>query len=138
MKTFPRFGIILCVAFLGIASSLHAQKVSISASPTRITNQADESTITLSVSPPASRDLAINLVGTGTAFAGIDYILIGAFNSNDQVVIPAGTSSVTVTLQSLVDDDGKFKEFAVINVISGRFYRVGHPSHAQVTIENQP
>ena len=139
MKTCQRFRIILCLLFFGVMPSLLAQKVSISASPTTITNEADQSTITLTVSPPASRNLAVNLVATGTAALGVDYVVIGNFNSQNQVVIPAGSSTVTLTLQSLVDDnDGTLKESAVLNIISGRFYRVGRPSHAQVTIENQP
>jgi hypothetical protein len=139
MKTCQRFRIILCLLFFGLMPSLLAQKVSISASPTTITNEADQSTITLTVSPPASRNLAVNLVATGTAALGVDYVVIGNFNSQNQVVIPAGSSTVTLTLQSLVDDnDGTLKESAVLNVIGGRFYRVGRPSHAQVTIDNQP
>ena len=75
---------------------------------------------------------------TGTAAPGFDYVLLGAFNSHHQVVIPAGQATATLTLHSLYDDDGRFNEFAVFNVIGGRRYRVGSPSHAQVTIENKP
>lgn len=139
MKMFLRFAVVLSCAFFGVTPCLLAQSVSISASPTTITNEGDQSTITLTVSPPASRQLAVNLVATGTAALGIDYVVIGNFNKQNQLVIPAGSSTATLTLQSLVDDnDGTLKESAVLNVIGGRFYRVGRPSHAQVTIDNQP
>jgi hypothetical protein len=139
MKMFLRFAVVLSCTFFGVTPCLLAQSVSISASPTTITNEGDQSTITLTVSPPASRQLSVNLVATGTAALGIDYVVIGNFNKQNQLVIPAGSSTATLTLQSLVDDnDGTLKETAVINVIGGRFYSVGRPPRAQVKIENQP
>ena len=118
--------------------SVSAQSVSVSVSPSTITNEGEEATITLTISPPASRNIAVNLIMTGTAALGGDYVLIGDFNRAGQVVIPAGQSTSTITLHSLYDDDGRFNETAVANVIGGRRYRVGHPSHAQITIENAP
>ena len=138
MKTFLRFGIILCLALGCGAPMLRAQSVSISASPTQITNEGQESTITLTISPPAARALAVNLVATGTADLGSEYVVLGNFNSNQQAVVPAGSSTVTLILHSLSGGTSNLKEFAVLNVIGGRFYRVGRPSHAQVTIQNVP
>ena len=125
------------VSFIA-TSPVRAQSVSVSVSPSTITNEGEEATITLTVSPPASGNISVNLIMTGTAALGSDYVLIGGFNQAGQVVIAAGQSTSTVTLHSLYDDDGRFNETAVANVIGGRRYRVGHPSHAEVTIENRP
>jgi hypothetical protein len=53
-------------------------------------------------------------------------------------MIAAGQATSTITLHSLYDDDGKFNETAVCNIIGGKRYRVGSPSRAQVKIENEP
>ena len=129
---------LICILGLVAVSSARAQSVSVSASPTVITNEAEESTITLTISPPSSRQLTVNLVLTGTAFNGSDYLVLGSFNRRGQVIIPAGTATQTLTLHSLYDDDGRFSEFVVFNVIGGKFYRIGSPSHVRVTIENKP
>src|SRR5438445_493668 len=130
--------ILLAIATFTIASPVRAQSVSVSASPSAITNEGEEATITLTVSPPPSRSIAVNLIMTGTAALGSDYVLIGDFNNAGQVMIAAGQATSTITLHSLYDDDGKFNETAVCNIIGGKRYRVGSPSRAQVKIENKP
>src|SRR6267143_1341589 len=117
---FPSAVALGCVALFVSASAVRAQSVSVS------------------VSPPPSRNIAVNLIMTGTAALGGDYVLIGDFNRAGQVIIPAGQSTSTITLHSLYDDDGRFNETAIANIVGGRRYRVGSPSHAQVTIENKP
>ena len=134
----PSAFVLGCVAFFVSAASVRSQSVSVSVSPSTITNEGEEATITLTVSPPPSRNIAVNLIMTGTAALGGDYVLIGDFNRAGQVMIAAGQSTSTITLHSLYDDDGRFSETAVANVIGGRRYRIGSPSHAQVTIENVP
>jgi hypothetical protein len=114
------------------------QSVSVSVSPATITNEGEEATIILTVSPPPSRNIAVNLIMTGSAALDSDYVLIGDFNRAGQVLIAAGQSTSTITLHSLCDDDGKFSETAIANTIGGKRYRVGSPSHAQVVIENKP
>jgi hypothetical protein len=140
MKAHSHISAVLLICVLGLVaiSSARAQKVSVSASPTVITNEGEESTITLTVSPPSSRQLAVNVVLTGTAFNGSDFLVLGSFNRSGQVIIPAGQATQTLTLHSLYDDDGRFSEFVVFNVIGGKHYRIGSPSHVQVTIENKP
>ena len=130
--------LLLAIAAFTTASPVRAQSVSVSASPSTITNEGEETTITLTVSPPPSRNIAVNLIMTGTAALGSDYVLIGDFNKAGQVVIAAGQSTSTITLHSLYDDDGRSNETAVCNIIGGKRYRVGSPSHAQVKIENKP
>lgn len=125
--------------FLG-AGSLRAQSViSVSASPSEITNQGEDSTITLTISPPSTRQLTVNVVLTGTALNGADFIVMGgSFTRRGQVIIPAGTATHTLILHTLYDDDPRSFEFVVFNVIGGKHYRIGSPSHTQVTIENVP
>ena len=138
IQSLPSAVALLGIAMFATALSARAQSVSVTASPTMITNEGEETTITLSVSPPPSRNIAVNFVMTGTAALGSDYVLIGDFNQAAQVMIAAGQSTSTITLHSLYDDDGKFRETAIFNLFGGRGYRVGSPSRAQVTIQNVP
>jgi hypothetical protein len=118
-----------------LSSSL-AQSVTVSASPSVITNEGDESTLTFTISPPASRNLALNYVLTGSAAPGADYTLEGTFTRSGQIFVPAGQSTVTVTLHTFFDDDPFASEFAVFSLVHGRHYSVGFPSRARVDIEN--
>lgn len=122
--------------FLG-ASSLRAQSVSVSASPTVITNAGDQSFITFTVSPPSPVTLSVRFVLSGTASYGSDYVMTGDFTRRGEFIIPKGQSTATMTLWSFYDDDrpGTF-ETAWVTVLKGNRYRVGSPSRAQVTIEN--
>lgn len=139
-----RFGLVpLGLAmFLG-AGSLGAQSVvSVSVSPSEITNQAEDSTITLTISPPSSRQLQVNVALVGTALNGFDFVILGpslgSFTRRGQVIIPAGQATQILTLHTLYDDDPRSFEFVTFYVLGGKHYRVGSPSHAQVTIENVP
>ena len=138
IQSLPSAVALLGVAMFATALSVHAQSVSVTASPTTITNDGEETTITLSLSAPASHNIALNFAMTGTATLGSDYVLVGDFNKSAQVVIPVGQSSSMITLHSLFDDDGTRKETAIFNILGGERYRVGFPSRAQVTIENEP
>jgi len=122
--------------FLG-ASSLRAQSISVSASPTVITNAGDQSAITFTVSPPSPVTLSVRFVLTGTASYGSDYVMTGDFTRLGEFIIPAGHSTATMTLYSFYDDDrpGTF-ESVFVTVLKGKRYRVGSPSRTQVTIEN--
>ncbi len=137
MKTRPSFAL-LVVGIILTASSVRAQTVNVSASPSTITNEGEESTITLTISPPPARNIAVNFAMTGTARLGSDYVLIGDFDTMGRVLIAAGQSTSTITLHALFDDDGHFNETTVFNIIGGNRYRIGRPSHVQVTIQNQP
>ena len=129
--------VLFCVVTFISISSLRAQSVSISASPTTITNGGDESTITFTVSPPSFRDIFVNLTTAGNAGPG-DYVLYGPnITKRAQIWIPAGQSSVSITLHAFYDGDPPgTHEDAVITVIRGKRYQVGSPSSARVTIDN--
>jgi hypothetical protein len=135
-KLFPWILVLFAVAFC--ATSARAQSVSVSVAPATITDAGDETTFTLTISPPASVTLTINFVMTGTARLGDDYALIGDFNKNAQVVIPVGHTTATVTLHAFYNDRSTGHETAIFNLFAGSRYRVGSPSRAQVTIQNVP
>ncbi len=114
--------------------------ITVSAFPTTITNEGEEATFTLTISPPSSRQLAVSFMMGGSAAQNSDYVLIGNFNKSGQLIIPSGQSSTTVTLHSLLEeggDDGpNSSETAVFNLLKGKRYQVGTPNSATVTIQN--
>lgn len=128
--------ILICLGIFFGACSLRAQSVNVSASPTVITNQGDESTITFTVFPPASRTLALNYNLTGTAALGADYALLGEFTRSGQIIIPAGQITTTITLHAFYDEDPFASEFVVLTLLHGKRYSVGSPSRARIDIEN--
>jgi hypothetical protein len=108
--------------------------ISISASPTVITDQGEDTTFTLTASPPSSRHVAVKFVLTGTAFPGTAYTLVGNFNGG-RIVFSPGQSFTTVTLHTF-DVDGPSFQTAGITLLGGQKYHVGRPNRASVTIQN--
>ena len=131
--------ILVCIqTFLDVASA-GAQSVSVSASPSVITNAGDDSTITLTIFPPSAKNLQINFLLTGTAAYGADYVLTGQFTRSGQVLVPAGQTTATLDLHSFYDDDRPNTfETVVFTLRGGKKYRVGSPSRVEVTIDNVP
>jgi hypothetical protein len=122
---------------LGTATVLAGPSISVSAFPTKITNEGQEATFTLSLSSPASRRIGVHIFMTGTAANGSDYVLIGNFNKDGQAIINAGQSSATITLHSFSQDfDPTPTETAILNILGGNRYQIGFPSRAQVAIQN--
>jgi hypothetical protein len=113
-------------------------RVSVSAPPGFITNESQEAVYTLTLSAPASRNIGVNFVMTGSALQGFDYILLGTFNNTGQVVIPAGHTSATITLHTISDDGNPFQEIAIFNILNGTRYHIGFPNHASIRIRPQP
>jgi len=138
IQLLPSAVVLFCIAIFVSVSSARAQSVSISASPTTITDAGDESTITLTVSPPSSRDIFVKLMLSGTAAQGSDYILYGSnFTKDGRVWIPAGQTSVSIFLHAFYDGDPpNTSEVAKITILRNRRYQVGSPSSASVTIDN--
>ena len=132
---------VLCTIFavIGVATAAASggPSVTVTASPTRITNQGDEAVYTFTLSSPAPRSIAIDFIMSGTASIGADYALLGNFNKLGQVVIPAGQTSAMVTLHAFVEDVEELpRETSVLNLLNGRGYHVRSPSQAQVMIVN--
>jgi hypothetical protein len=68
---------------------------------------------------------------SGTATNGTDYTLSGTPN---QVTIPAGQSSATVTLTSILDQVTEGTETAIMTLQPGRGYKVGRNNQATLSI----
>jgi hypothetical protein len=72
---------------------------------------------------------------SGTATNGTDYKLSGTAN---QVTIPAGQSSATVTLKSKADGVTEGTETATMTLQPGSGYRVSRNNQATVSILDSP
>lgn len=140
MKTPSIIRVVVLASFavLSASAALAGPRVSVSAFPMMITNEGEDATFTLTASPTPMRRAGVNFVMTGTATLGRDYSLTGNFNKDGQIVIEAGQTSTTVTLHSLSDDPRPPVETATMNIIGGKRYQIGSPSHATVRIENLP
>ena len=131
--------VVLVVVFLvatTAATCFAGPTITVSATPTTVTNQAEDVTITLALSTPTSKKIQVNFGVRGTATPGADYVLVGNFDQFGRIVIPTGQSSATVTLHTVDDDSGIRSETVTFSLIGGDAYHVGRPSSAKVTILN--
>ena len=105
--------------------------VTVTASPTQI-HETQSSVYTISISQSMSVPLNIRFSMGGNAIQKTDYTL----SSQNVVVIPAGKTSATVTLNSLeeVDPVDEPNSTAILKLQPGTNYAVGTPSSATVTI----
>jgi hypothetical protein len=123
------------------ASSAFAARptLSVSVSPTVITNEGEQAIITITASTPPARNLRVNFFLTGNAFLNLDYLLIAPAQTpqiveNFQLLFPAGQSSIQVILRSMAGEDRFALLVANFFLRSGARYRLGHPRGAFVTI----
>ena len=86
--------------------------VSIAASSTSISEAVGTSTITVSLSTPSALPVTVNLGFTGTALNNTDYT-----RSASQVVIPAGATSRSITLQAVQDILPEGNETILLDVL---------------------
>ncbi len=114
------------------ATTSFAGSITVTASPTQITDQGEEAIFTIHVSPAPLGRRALNFFMSGTAIMGSDYVLFGSL-SRGQIVIEPGVTDTPITLHSF-DGDGYFKRSATLNLLGGR----GPHNHATVHIENVP
>jgi uncharacterized protein YhjY with autotransporter beta-barrel domain len=106
--------------------------VSIAVSPASISEDGVSSptfTVTRSASLPTAT--TVNVTLTGTATAGTDFI--GAVPN---VVIPAGATSATFTINPVGDTTIEADETVIYTVAAGVGYTVGVPASATTTILN--
>ncbi|MBM3658139.1 MAG: HlyD family efflux transporter periplasmic adaptor subunit [Actinobacteria bacterium] len=95
------------------------------------TIQPGQSTVvTIAASSAPTDDLLVNLSVGGSAQADVDYV---AFPPN--VVIPAGQTSATVTVQAKTSSTIKPDRFLIVGVAQGSGYTPGGPGSATVTIQ---
>jgi hypothetical protein len=90
-------------AFLPPTLSISAQKTDIF--------EGDQLTITASLSESVLRDVSFDIVLSGTAQLNADYTI-----DNTSLMIPAGKTSATVLISSLVDTGTESPETIIVNV----------------------
>ena len=114
------------------ATSSFAGSITVTVSPTRITDQGEEAIFNIHVTPAPLGRRAIPFVMAGTAIQGRDYALFGSL-SRGQIVIEPGVTDTPITLHSF-DGEGYFRRFATLLLFGSHNPR----NHATVRIENVP
>jgi hypothetical protein len=118
---------------LARARATTAPTISVRASASQI-NEGGSATLTFTTSKPSpGNDLTVNCAMTGTAVLGTHYTLSGSANS---IVIPAGASSASLTLNALTTGLSSGSEVATMNLRSGAGYKLPKAAKASVTIMN--
>src|SRR4030095_10613799 len=106
--------------------------VTLSASPTQIT-EGGKATYTIRASSPPAQTTTVNYSMSGTAALGADYTLSGTVG---QVTIRARASSAKVTLSAKKDHATEGSETAIMTLRPGSGYELGSPSQATVSISD--
>ncbi len=105
-------------------------RVDVSVNPTEI-SEGEAATYTVTASATVTRAITVSYVMSGTATNGTDYTLSGKPN---KVRIPAGQSSATVTLSSVLDQVTEGTETAIMTLQRGRGYKLGRNKQATLSI----
>jgi multidrug efflux pump subunit AcrA (membrane-fusion protein) len=114
------------VATVTVPTSVTPQ---ITVSGTTAVDPGQSAVITLTANAAPSNDLQVNLVVSGTAQADVDYV---AFPPN--VIIPAGRTTATVTVQTRATNTIKPDRFLVVGLAQGSGYTPAGVASATVTI----
>lgn len=111
--------------------------VTLSVSPATI-SEGQSAVFTVSLDAAAASDITVNLAGlpTGTAAFGTDYTVVGL--TVPSVTIPAGQTSVSVTVNALTDTETEGAETVVVSLAAGTGYVLGTSSSATLTINDVP
>ena len=94
-------------------------------------NSGSEGVYTITRRGSLTGDLTVNVVMSGSAQNGSDYMLIPS-----AIVMPDGVASVTVPVTPYTDGVTEPVETVLLTVASGAGYRIGTSSQAVVTIED--
>ncbi|TAG83022.1 MAG: hypothetical protein EAZ21_02290 [Betaproteobacteria bacterium] len=106
--------------------------VSIAVSPASVSEDgATNLTFTVTRSLNLSSPTTVNITTTGTATSGVDYT-----GGVATVVIPAGATTATITINPNVDGIVEADETVTLTVAAGAGYTVGAPASATGTILN--
>lgn len=103
--------------------------VTLSMDPDTIGEDDQSTTLTATLSEISSRDITIDLDFGGDAQLGIDYTV-----TQTQIVIPAGSLSESVTLQSVEDSIDELHEQIVVTIAAVDFATESSPQSAIATI----
>ena len=134
MKTlFPTLFLLLLLSFSNTALA-NGPAVSISVSPTVITDQGEDAFFYINLSSPATRSIAVQFQVSGSALPGTSYTLVGNFKQG-RITINPGESSAVVQLHTF-DVDGPAFLTAGITLVGGSKYHLGSPRSASIRIDN--
>src|SRR5690606_38462522 len=99
--------------------------------------EGQSAAFTVTLSEAAASDITVNLAGlpTGTATFGTDYTVVGL--TAPSVTIPAGQTSVSVTVNASTDTETEGAETVIVSLAAGTGYVLGTPSSATLTIVDQ-
>ena len=89
----------------------------------------DPGTFTITRTGSTASAVTVNYSMSGTATSGNDYVSVGT-----SVVIPAASTTTTVTLTPINDALGEGNETAILTLTAGTGYTVSSPASATVTI----
>ena len=92
-------------------------------------NESNKGEFTITRTGSTSSSLSISYTVGGTASNGIDFPLLGG-----SVIIPAGSSSVSIGIYPVGDEIKEPSEKVVLTIQSGSGYQVGSSNSATVTI----
>jgi hypothetical protein len=106
--------------------------ISVSASQSQASeNSGSSGTYTLTRRGSLVGDLTVNVVMSGSAQNGLDYMLVPS-----TITMPAGVASVDIPVTPFTDGVAEPTETVVLTVLAGSGYRVGSVNQAVVTIED--
>lgn len=106
--------------------------VTIAVSPASVSEDgATNFTYTVTRSLNLSSPTTVNITTSGTATSGVDYT-----GGVATVVIPAGATTATITIDPTVDGTVEANETVILTVAAGTGYTVGAPASATGTILN--
>ena len=97
--------------------------------PSAAERPSDPGTFTITRTGPTTASLWVSLSPHGTAQGGVDYVSLGT-----GVTIPAGASSVTLTVTPLADAETEGQETVDLYLIPNPGLTVGTPGSARVFI----
>lgn len=84
--------------------------------PTSVIEDAGNVILNFEVSLPTSAETTVTVTATGTATIGDDYTLEGGTANTFDVIIPAGATTGTLTLQIIDDADAESSETIVVDI----------------------
>lgn len=103
--------------------------VTIVATDATASEAGDTGTFTISRTGPTTTSLRVTYTVNGTASGGVDYPVLG-----QQIFIPAGSSTVTLTVTPTADGVPEGNEAVNVFLTANSGIRVGSPGSATVTI----
>jgi len=89
----------------------------------------DTGTFTITRTGPTTSALRVTFTANGPAQSGVDYVALGT-----QVFIPAGSSTVTLTVTPIADGVPEGNENVDVFLITNSGLTVGSPGNARVVI----